>query len=121
MTGMDRVTGKPLSGDAHLAQSIGDVLSTPIGARVGRRDYGSLLFELVDAPFNAGTRALMRAAIALALGRWEPRLRLTRVRVDVGAAAGEVLVRLEGERTDAPAPTSFTRLTLPLRLSGAAA
>jgi hypothetical protein len=55
MIGMDAVTGKPMYDTAHLSQSIGDILSTPIGSRVMRRDYGSALFELVDAPGNALT------------------------------------------------------------------
>lgn len=117
MNGMDRVTGKPLGGDDHLRQSIADILSTPIGSRVMRRDYGSLLFELVDAPFNALTRLRMHAATAIALMRWEPRLRLTRVIVDRGPAPGEVVIDLEGERTDGRKPNAFTRLVLPLRLA----
>ena len=48
MIGMSAVTGKPLEGLDHLRQSIADILSTPIGTRVGRREYGSLLAELVD-------------------------------------------------------------------------
>ena len=47
MTGMDRETGKSLSGIEHLRQSIRDILTTPIGSRVMRRDYGSRLFELL--------------------------------------------------------------------------
>jgi phage baseplate assembly protein W len=116
---MNAGTGAAIDGNAHLAQSIVDILSTPIGSRVMRRDYGSLLFELIDMPFNAATRALLHAATAIALGRWEPRLLLRRVLISKGAVAGAVDVRIEGERLDRPAPTSFTRLTIPLRLSGA--
>ncbi|WP_420142381.1 GPW/gp25 family protein [Sphingomonas sp.] len=110
---MDRVTGRPLAGDDHLAQSIGDILSTPIGTRVGRRDYGSLLASLLDQPFNPATRVRLFAAIAGALLRWEPRIALTRVDLS-RRSDGIVLVAVEGRRTDAPRPNALTRLTLPL-------
>ncbi|GDD08501.1 phage baseplate assembly protein [Escherichia coli] len=34
MLGMDRNTGKPLSGVDHICQSIVDILTTPLGTRV---------------------------------------------------------------------------------------
>lgn len=58
MNGMDATTGKPLSGDAHLAQSVADILTTPIGSRVMRRSYGSLIPSLIDAPINAAIPAM---------------------------------------------------------------
>ena len=115
MIGMDRDTGKPLSGTAHLAQSIGDILSTPIGTRPMRRDYGSALFELLDAPMNALTRLRLFAATAEAIRRWEPRIRLTRVAIAAPSEQGSFALALEGTRTDATGTTSLTRLTIPLR------
>lgn len=118
MNGMDARTGAPISGDAHLAQSIADILCTPIGSRVMRRDYGSLLFELLDGPMNALGRLRLFAATAQALRRWEPRLRLTRVALIGGdadtLAGGRFALQIEGERTDDPAPTALTLLTVPL-------
>lgn len=101
-------------GDAHLAQSIGDILSTPIGSRVMRRDYGSLLFELIDQPINGALRMLIHAATALAIRRWEPRLRLERVLLDGDPAVGQLTVRIEGRRTDQPGPNTRVALTIPL-------
>lgn len=43
MLGTDANTGKALEGMAHLRQSIRDILGTPLGSRVMRRDYGSEL------------------------------------------------------------------------------
>ena len=74
------MTGKPLSGVAHLRQSIRDILTTPLGSRVMRREYGSRLFDLVDAPLNDATIIDIFAATAEALLRWEPRLQVQRVR-----------------------------------------
>ena len=79
MIGVDASTGRALDGLAHLGQSIGDILMTPLGSRVMRRDYGSLLPDLIDQPFNDVTRLRLYGATALALMRWEPRIRLIRV------------------------------------------
>ena len=95
MQGMNVITGQHLAGEAHLRQSIIDILTTPIGTRVMRRDYGSRLFELVDAPINRSTLVDIYAATAEALLKWEPRLELTRVRV-TQADPGHVELLLEG-------------------------
>lgn len=115
MIGMSATTGKPLSGAEHIAQSIGDILSTPLGTRVMRRDYGSVLFELIDQPANAATMMLLRAATAVALRRWEPRISLTRVSFSGDVAAGAPVVTIAGNRTDLPAPGPFLSLSIPLR------
>lgn len=60
MIGMDRRTGKPLSGLDHLRQSIGDILATPVGSRRMRPEYGSLLRRFVDLPVNEGWKARYR-------------------------------------------------------------
>ena len=117
MQGMDRISGRPLGGDGHLRQSIVDILTTPIGSRVMRRDYGSLLFDLIDQPDNARTRLRLFAAIAVALGKWEPRIAITRIAVAM-LAPGALEVSLEATRTDTPAgaaANSLARLTVPLK------
>ncbi|MEE2577407.1 phage baseplate protein, partial [Pseudomonas aeruginosa] len=43
MIGMDRRSGLPLSGLAHLKQSVEDNLTTPLGSRRMRPEYGSKL------------------------------------------------------------------------------
>lgn len=118
MNGMNASTGKPLADDAHLAQSIADILSTPLGSRVMRRDYGSLLFDLIDGPINGAMRLLLQAATAIALRRWEPRLRLTRVQMAGDPARGQLSVRIEGTRTDLPAASAAVALTIPIRRQG---
>jgi len=78
---MDSSTGKGLAGLDHLRQSVRDILSTPLGSRVMRRDYGSRLFEMVDAPVNRSTLVEIYAATSTALRKWEPRLKVETVRV----------------------------------------
>lgn len=79
--GMDRATGRAISGTAHLAQSIGDILSTRIGSRVERRQYGSRVPDYIDAPMTNVERTRCYGAAATALLRWEPRLKLARVQL----------------------------------------
>ncbi len=95
MTGMNAQTGKSLSGINHLRQSLVDILTTPIGTRVMRRDYGSRLYELVDNPMNQYLVVQIYAATAEAIQRWEPRFNLTRVVVDT-LKPGHVELSLEG-------------------------
>ena len=95
MIGMDRRTGQPLSGVAHLRQSIEDILTTPLGSRRMRPDYGSQLRRYVDLPVNEGWKSAVQAEVARALGRWEPRLKLERVKV-VAVLDGQVSLALSG-------------------------
>ena len=82
MQGMNAQTGKALDGQQHLQQSIRDILTTPKGSRVMRRDYGSELFNLIDAPFNQDLKVEMIASIAEALDEWEPRVHLQSVSIE---------------------------------------
>lgn len=81
LTGVNRQSGYPLSGYEHLKQSITDILTTPVGSRVMRPEYGSHLPRMVDLPVNKGWISAVQAEIARSIGRWEPRLKLSRVNV----------------------------------------
>lgn len=94
---MNRETGLNVTGMHHLRQSVADILTTPLGTRLQRRTYGSLLPDLIDHPDNGATRIRMYAATASALMRWEPRLRLSSVQLTSGPAAGKVTLELAGE------------------------
>jgi len=96
MNGFNAHTGQPLAGLDHLRQSIADILSTPLNTRVMRRDYGSRIPELIDQPITPRLAVELYAATAEALRRWEPRFKLTRVRL-TDARAGWVELTLEGE------------------------
>lgn len=113
LTGMSRTSGVAISGDEHLAQSIADIITTPLGSRTMRRDYGCLLFELLDSPLGPATMLLCSMAIAIALARWEPRIELKTVRIEGEFASGQASVTIEGTRTDSTANT-LTRLSIPL-------
>lgn len=97
--GMNVATGAPLDGIAHIAQSIRDILTTRIGTRVMRRDYGSLVPELIDQPGNAATLLRLQAATATAIKRWEPRVSLSSVSFAAGFD-GRYEVSIEATRRD---------------------
>lgn len=78
---MNRSDGRRIDNLDHLRQSVQDILTTPLGSRVMRRRYGSLIPALMDQPIHAPTNARICAAAAAALMRWEPRLRLRRIRL----------------------------------------
>ncbi len=88
-------TGEALSGYAHLEQSIRDILATPIGTRVMRRDYGSRLPDLMDAPMTPGLNIEIFAAVDDALGKWEPRFKLARVET-AEAGTGRMVITIRG-------------------------
>ncbi len=77
--GMDAATGRRIEGTEHLRQSIRDILTTRIGSRPERREYGSALPYLVDRPFSDDLVLECYAAVADAVDRWEPRVLLRRV------------------------------------------
>ena len=94
--GMNAETGRELTGLEHLKQSIADILNTPIGSRVMRRDYGSRLFELIDAPINRSTVVDIVAETAEALMKWEDRLVVSAVDV-TGGVVGQIVLRITGK------------------------
>jgi phage baseplate assembly protein W len=96
MIGMDASTGRSLGTLDHIRQSIGDILSTPIGTRVMRREYGSLLPYLVDAPMDRATVIDIIQASAGAIARWEPRVRVLRIDPQLDdAASGRLALTLD--------------------------
>lgn len=96
MIGIDKNTGQSLAGLEHLRQSILDILTTPRGSRVMRWQYGSKLFELIDAPLNGDTVLFLYAAIAEALDKWEPRLIVKRLEVTNITAEGKAQLSITG-------------------------
>lgn len=96
MNGTSASTGKRLSGLEHLRQSIRDIITTPIGTRVMRRDYGCRAFQIIDAPMNRSTLLDLYSAVAEALDRWEPRFKLQQVQA-VSAEPGKLVLDLKGK------------------------
>jgi phage baseplate assembly protein W len=120
MAGMNRHTGRTLDGLDHIRQSMVDILTTPIGSRVMRRDYGSLLPELIDQPLTEATLLQAYAAIVMALLRWEPRIRIERiVRLVSTERPGVAVLEADIVRLDTSSPQP-ARLEVSLPVGSAA-
>lgn len=120
MIGVDAATGVDLEGLAHLRQSVADILTTPLGSRVMRRDYGSELPDLIDQPANPAQRLRVVSAAVTALARWEPRLILDAATLTppsaADGAAGLWSLHLVGTYVDDTTPADGTAVDLSLPL-----
>lgn len=112
--GLNATTGRAIEDIEHIRQSVRDILTTPIGSRVMRREYGSLLPELIDQPLNGATLLRAYAATVMALVRWEPRIRVARVQFVVGDV-GQLTVDLEATRTDGARAGAAANFAVPVR------
>jgi phage baseplate assembly protein W len=120
MIGMSATTGKAISGRERLAQRIWIILTTPIGSRTMRRDFGSMLLALMDQPINAAMPMLLRAATVIALTRWLPTFTVTRVTLSGNPAAGELTIGITGKDATAADPNELVSLSTQIRRASAA-
>ncbi|EQA6234142.1 GPW/gp25 family protein [Enterobacter hormaechei] len=104
--GMSQSNGKAITDTDHLRQSVRDILLTPQGSRIARREYGSLLSVLIDQPQNPALRLQIMSAVYMALNRWEPRLTLDSITISSNFD-GSMLVDLTGQRNNG-APVSLS-------------
>ncbi|EAN0463305.1 TPA: GPW/gp25 family protein [Salmonella enterica] len=104
--GMSRNDGQVIADTDHLRQSVRDILLTPQGSRLARREYGSLLSALIDRPQNPALRLQIMSAVYVALNRWEPRLTLDSIIISSNFD-GSMVVELTGQRNNG-APVSLS-------------
>lgn len=109
--GMNSQTGLSISEVEHIRQSVRDILVTPIGSRVMRREYGSLLSALIDQPQTPALRLQIMAACYCAIQKWEPRVSLTTITFERSETDGGLYVDITGTRSANGQPFS---LTIPL-------
>ena len=64
---------------ARIRESIRQILSTRPGERFFRPEFGSRLGELVFEQNDVVLKALLKRYVVDAIGRWEKRVRVTRV------------------------------------------
>ena len=96
--GMDSNTGRWLFDHEHLRQSIKKILTTLVGTRIERREFGSLIPDLVDSPGNDRLIILIYASVATALMLHEPRLKIQRIQTEFNNNLNEpkLVILLEG-------------------------
>lgn len=111
---MNAATGKGLDILPHIRQSIHKIITTPIGSRVMRRPFGSIIPELIDSPINPRTRLLVMAATATAVIKWEPRIRPSKITMTMGNEPSMLTVELTATLKDGPAAGQLVQLSVPL-------
>lgn len=104
--GMDSVNGQQVTDIAHLKQSVRDILLTPLGTRVMRRNYGSLLSLFIDQPQSSALKLHIIAACYMALLQWEPRIAIRAITVD-DLPNGKMCVNLTGNIKFSGAAVNF--------------
>ncbi|WP_272691680.1 MULTISPECIES: GPW/gp25 family protein [Providencia] len=105
--GMNRMDGALISDIEHIRQSVRDILITPIGSRIARRNYGSLLSELIDQPQNPALKLQLMSACYTALIKWEPRILLTRINLSSSEAA-QMVIDIEATNQDTNQSFNFS-------------
>lgn len=111
---MSRDTGRRLSEEDHIRQSIRDILTTPVGSRLMRRNYGSLLPELIDQPANPANRLRLMNATVMAIIKWEPRVTVASVSLDT-TYAGAATIDLEATRRTGQRAGQRINISVPLQ------
>lgn len=105
--GMNRASGRALTDSEHISQSLSDILRTPVGSRVMRRNYGSLLSQMIDQPQTPALELQIMVACYMAILQWEPRVQLSSVTTE-RQFNGQMVVNLEGQLHDTGEPLLLT-------------
>lgn len=109
-TGMNPDGTGQLTDTDQLWNSVRDILTTPLASRVMRRDYGSMIPDLLDEPQNEVTRLQYMSAAVIALTMWEPRIALNGINISY-SKDGAVTAELVGIITETM-QTAGSALTL---------
>lgn len=78
MAGIDRRTGKVIDNLASAFQGVEVTLSTRIGSRVMRRQFGGGVVELLGRAVTPALFAAWQQLVGTAIDLWEPRFRVRR-------------------------------------------
>lgn len=111
--GMNAASGRAISATDHIIQSVRDILITPVGSRVMRRDYGSELFYLIDQPQHQATRLRLMAATVMAIVNWERRISVQTATIAIGSD-GRCTVDMYALRKTGPRAGKAYNLVVPL-------
>jgi len=98
-TGINRLTGRPISGWSDVIQSLAVIFTTRFGERVMRRWFGSDVPGLLGRNLVPSTILKFWAAIAIAVELWEPRFKFTQITPlgsDVEWREGKIGFRIDG-------------------------
>jgi phage baseplate assembly protein W len=71
-----------ISGQELVSESIEIILSTSLGERQMRPEFGCEIYELVGEANTAALRGMVAQKVRTSLSRWEPRIDVLDIRVD---------------------------------------
>ena len=95
--GLDAATGGILTGWEHVVQSLRDIFDTRFGSRIMREWYGSFVPNLLGRLITPEEVVPYFAAITSAIEQWEPRFRVTEIKVLKATREGALHFYLDGE------------------------
>ena len=98
-SGMNNTSGKVITDIDHLRQSVRDILLTPQGSRIARREYGSPAVGTDEISHKIRHYACRSCRQCMALSRWEPRLTLDSITINSNFD-GSMVVELTGRRNN---------------------
>ncbi len=93
----DKATGGTVmtSGEEDIFGSLHILLSTTLGERVMRPDYGCNLKDYLFDPVNVSMEAYIKKLVQDAIIYFEPRITLERLNVDFNDNEGKMLIYIE--------------------------
>lgn len=77
-----------------VLQNIRLILTTPKGADIHRPNFGSDLWQFIDAPLSIITLGRIKAEIVSAIEEWEPRAKVKDVKVEKDYISGRMKISL---------------------------
>ncbi|USQ97244.1 GPW/gp25 family protein [Caulobacter sp. RL271] len=95
--GLNRDTGRILSGWPHVVQSLGIVWSTRLNEREMRPWFGSELAGELGKPLTPAVALRVSQLVTVAIELWEPRFGVKRAAFTKIGAGGNLVLRIDGE------------------------
>jgi len=96
-----RANGEFVTGVDDIDQAIRIILTTPLGADAHRPQFGCRIHDYLDWPIDRARPHIVREVVA-ALTRWEPRIRLESVQVQMASPQQpeHALIRIRWKAAD---------------------
>lgn len=95
--GLDARSGSVLTGWDHVLQSLSDIFTTGFGERVIREWYGSFVPHLLGRLITPEEVTPFFVAITSAIEQWEPRYRVSEIKVLNATRDGALHFYIDGE------------------------
>jgi|SRR5688572_31801147 uncharacterized protein len=103
-------------GERDIEQAIRMILSTPVGQRIMRPEFGCRIHELMFEPNDGSSAGLAAHYVERALGMWEPRIEVLEVSIAIDPDDGArmlVTLRYEIKTTNDRRSLVFPFYTIP--------